>query len=259
VRASLRNVEGRDEKETVRLCRSRGNGSRADGIRRRGSRIRHESERGIGNFRRGFEKRGRHVFAGLHRRDAYEVAAASENGLAAEGYDVLALFDQEGLLGPLDVVAFAKGAEGGDVFGERKHGGVAVGAIAVKVVENRIVVDTLEEFVDGAEAAAEEGEVEGTERCVDDRSGRGGRSGRRQGVGVLILSAGRAGYRRRGLGPVCVVEGSKDKIATNEQDEGEKNSLIVHRICSISTGEKNPKMESDWRGVRVIAPLENCG
>ena len=94
---------------------------------------------------------------------------------------------------------------------------------------------------------------------MDERSRRGGGSGRRQGVGVLILLAGRAGYGRRGLGPVCVVEGSKDKIATNEQDEGEKNSLIVHRICSISTGEKNPELESDWRGVRVIAPLENRG
>ena len=193
MRASLRNVEGRDEKETVRVCRSRGNGSGADGIRRSGSSVRYESERRIGDFRRSFEKRGRNVFAGLHGRDAYEIAAASENGLAAESYDVLALFDEEGFLGPLDLVAFAEGAEGGDVFGKRKHGGVAVGAIAVKVVENRIVVDALEEFVDGAEAAAEKGEVEGTERCVDERSGRGGRSGRRQGVGVLILLAGGAG------------------------------------------------------------------
>jgi len=219
VRASLRDVERRNEKETARICRSRGYGSRADGIRRSGSSVRYEGKRRLGGLRGSFEERGRNIFAGLHGGDAYEIAAASENGLATEGYDVLALFDQEGLLGPLDVVAFAEGAEGGDVFGERKHGGVAVGAIAVKVVENRIVVDTLEEFVDGAEAAAEEGEVEGTERCVDDRSGRGGRSGRRQGVGVLILLAGRAGCLRGGLRPVCVVEGSKDKVTADEQDE----------------------------------------
>jgi len=168
VRAAGGGVERRNEKETVvcdriRGCRSSGSDDGIGWIRWSGSGRGIQGERTVGDFRRGFEKRGRNVFAGLHRRDAYEIAAASENGLAAEGYDVLALFDQQGLLGPLDVVAFAEGAEGGDVFGERKHGGVVVGAIAVKVVENRIVVDTLEEFVDRAEAAPEEGEIEGTE------------------------------------------------------------------------------------------------
>jgi hypothetical protein len=224
VRAAGGDVERRNEKETVACGRIRGgrSGGSDDGsgwIRwsRSGRGI--QGERTVGDFRRSFEKRGRYVFAGLHRRDAYEIAAASENGLTAEGYYVFALLNQEGLLGPFDAVAFAEGAEGGDVFGERKHGGVAVGTIAVKVVENGIVVDTLEEFVDGAEAAAEQGEVEGTKRCVDDRSGRGGRAGRRQGVGVLILLAGRAGYLRGGLRPVCVVEGSKDKVTADEQYE----------------------------------------
>jgi hypothetical protein len=36
------------------------------------------------------------------------------------------------------------------------HGSVAVGAVPVEVVENRIVVDALEEFVDGAEAGRNE-------------------------------------------------------------------------------------------------------
>ena len=60
----------------------------------------------------------RHIFAGLHRRNADEVATASKNGLAAEGHDVLALFDEDGSRGPLDFVAFAKSGERDDVFGQ---------------------------------------------------------------------------------------------------------------------------------------------
>jgi hypothetical protein len=109
-------------------------------------------------------------------------------------------------------------------------------------------VDALEEFVDGTEAAAEQGEIEGTERCVDDRSGRGGRAGRWQGVGVLILLAGRAGYCRRGLGPVCVVEGSKDKVTADEQDEGEKNSLIVYGSVRFQPGRRAQRSRAmAWR------------
>jgi hypothetical protein len=43
------------------------------------------------------------------------------------------------------------------------HGGVAVAAVTVKVVKNGVVVNALEKFVYGAEAAAKKGEVEGTE------------------------------------------------------------------------------------------------
>jgi hypothetical protein len=80
------------------------------------------------------------------------------------------VLDEQRLAGPQDLVAFAESAEGGDVFRERVHGGVAIGAISVEGEENRVVVDAIEEFVDRAEAAAEQGEIEWAEGRVEDGS-----------------------------------------------------------------------------------------
>jgi hypothetical protein len=56
-------------------------------------------------------------------------------------------------------------------------------------VENRIVVDALEEFVDRGKAAAQQGEVERTERSVEERGLDRRRISVGQRVGVLILIA----------------------------------------------------------------------
>ena len=187
MRTARRNIKGRNEKETVRVRGGDGHGCGAD---RSGSGSGgFERQRRLDRLRGSLEHGGWNIFAGLHRREADEVAAAGKNRLPTESQHVLAFFDEQRLLRPLDLVAFAERAEGGDVFRQGVHGGAAVGALAVKGVENGIVVDALEEFVDRGKAAAQEGEVERTERSVEERGLDRRRISFRQRIGVLILIA----------------------------------------------------------------------
>src|ERR1700683_3867074 len=148
-----------------------------------------EHQRRLDRLRGSLEHSGRNIFAGLHWREADEVAAAGKHGLPTESQHVLAFFDEQRLLRPLDLVALAESAKGGDVFRQGVHRGAAVGALAVKGVENRIVVDALEEFVDRGKAAAQQGEVERTERSVEERGLDRRRISVGQRLGVLILIA----------------------------------------------------------------------
>ena len=76
----------------------------------------YQSQRGFDRLGRLFQDGGSHVFAGLHGRYANEIAAAGQDRAAAESHDVLAFFEQERLLRPLDLVAFAEGGDGGAYF-----------------------------------------------------------------------------------------------------------------------------------------------
>src|SRR4029077_5476569 len=119
------NIERRNEKETTRMRGGRHNSRGCEGIcwshdgRATGG---DQRERRFGRLRRLLEKGGRNIFAWLHRGQADGIAAASENGLAAESYDVFTFFDEEGFLRPFYLVALSEGAEGGDVLGKRVHG-----------------------------------------------------------------------------------------------------------------------------------------
>src|ERR1700759_1197811 len=163
VAVALRNVERRNEPKRMvsgsddgRSDRSTsGNGRQRSQYRGRFP-ARSQGQRRSGRFLGIFQERGRNVFARLHRRNTDEITAASKNGLAAEGHDILAFFHEDRARGPLDFVALAKSGERDDVFRQRVHRGVAVGAIAIEVMEGGIFADTLEELINGVKAAPEQ-------------------------------------------------------------------------------------------------------
>src|ERR1700689_1083677 len=115
---SLWDIERRDKPKRVMRGRHKGGANRS----RTACRWQHcqwrrslafgsqGQRRGRGLFRI-FEQSRRHILAGLHWRNADEVATAGKNRLTAESHDVLALFHQQGFLRPLDFIAFAERGE----------------------------------------------------------------------------------------------------------------------------------------------------
>src|SRR6202040_3619295 len=120
---------------------------------------------------RSFQKAWRHVFAGLHRGPADQVAAASQYRLPAERQNVFALVDQQRSTRPLDFLAASECDEDQDVVGKRLDGGLNVAA-SEEGIKGGIFGDTLQELLDGGNAAGHKGEVERAERDVNHRDSR---------------------------------------------------------------------------------------
>jgi hypothetical protein len=90
-----------------------------------------------------FQKTWGNVFAGLHGRPTDRIGAASQHRLAAKVEDTL----EQRLAGPLDLVAATERAEDQDVFGERRHGGVSLGAGAVEGTQDGVDLHAREELI----------------------------------------------------------------------------------------------------------------